>query len=111
MTSIVVVAVYTEVDNIVSRLRDVHSIGVLGSESNRYCFEIEDTWLADRHGLEVTEVAIAVTDRTAGASRKSGAIAAGALPRVLRRRPITAPTPTIGHPGERSGQGRRDVAA
>jgi len=58
-------------------------IGVLDSESNGYSFQIENTWRAAEAGLRVVEVPITFTDRTAGASKMSGAIAVEALTRVL----------------------------
>lgn len=61
-------------------------IGVLGSESNGYAFQIENTWRASRRGLRVREVPIVFTDRTAGQSKMSGSIAREALGLVLRWR-------------------------
>ena len=58
-------------------------IGAVGSQSNGYCFQIENTWQAVRHGLSVTEVPIIFTDRTAGTSKMSGAIVLEAIIRVL----------------------------
>jgi len=59
------------------------TIGAVGSQSNGYCFQIENTWQAVRHGLRVTEVPITFTDRTRGHSKMSGAIVVEAVVRVL----------------------------
>jgi dolichol-phosphate mannosyltransferase len=61
----------------------LEQIGVLGSESNGYSFQIENTWRATQAGLRVEEVPITFTDRTEGQSKMSGAIALEALSRVL----------------------------
>ena len=58
-------------------------IGVLESASNGYSFQIENTWRASQARLRVVEVPITFTDRTAGASKMSAAIAGEALARVL----------------------------
>ncbi len=58
-------------------------IGAIGSQSNGYCFQVENTWQAVRHGLSVTEVPITFTDRARGSSKMSGAIVAEAVLRVL----------------------------
>jgi dolichol-phosphate mannosyltransferase len=68
------------------RASALRTIDVLGSESNGYSFQIENTWRATRHGLTITEVPITFTDRTAGASKMSGSIAREALGLVLRWR-------------------------
>jgi len=64
----------------------LRTIDVLGSESNGYSFQIENTWRASRRGLRVLEVPIVFTDRTAGQSKMSGSIAREALGLVLRWR-------------------------
>jgi dolichol-phosphate mannosyltransferase len=61
-------------------------IGAVSSHSNGYCFQIENTWQAVRHGLSVVEVPIIFTDRTLGASKMSTGIVLEALVRVLRWR-------------------------
>lgn len=61
----------------------LETIGVLGSESGGYGFQIENTWRAVQAGLRVTEVPITFTDRVAGASKMSGSIAREALLMVL----------------------------
>ncbi|EON22052.1 dolichyl-phosphate beta-D-mannosyltransferase [Nocardioides sp. CF8] len=58
-------------------------IGGVESESNGYCFQVENTWRAVRLGLRVTELPITFTDRTVGTSKMSGSIVAEALTRVL----------------------------
>jgi dolichol-phosphate mannosyltransferase len=84
-------------------------IGALESESNGYCFQIENTWRASRLGLRIAEVPIIFTDRTVGESKMSGAIVAEALTRVLgwRWRELT------GRSARSSAheRGRHDVAA
>jgi dolichol-phosphate mannosyltransferase len=59
------------------------AIGAVSSQSNGYCFQIENTWQAVRHGLSVTEVPITFTDRTRGHSKMSGAIVLEAVLRVV----------------------------
>ena len=61
----------------------LREIGVLTSHSNGYCFQIENTWQAVRHGLRVVEVPITFTDRAAGTSKMSGRIVLEAVVRVL----------------------------
>ncbi|MGY2875790.1 glycosyltransferase involved in cell wall biosynthesis [Marmoricola sp. URHA0025 HA25] len=61
----------------------LEQIGALDSSSTGYSFQIENTWRASQRGLRVVEVPITFTDRTAGASKMSGAIAIEALTRVL----------------------------
>jgi dolichol-phosphate mannosyltransferase len=58
-------------------------IGVLGSESSGYSFQIENTWRAAQVGLRIVEVPITFTDRTVGRSKMSARIAGEALARVL----------------------------
>jgi dolichol-phosphate mannosyltransferase len=58
-------------------------LGALESESNGYCFQIENTWRAARIGLRTTEVPITFTDRTSGESKMSADIVGEALLRVL----------------------------
>jgi dolichol-phosphate mannosyltransferase len=68
------------------RADTLREIGVLGSHSNGYCFQVENTWRALRQGLRVMEVPITFTDRTAGTSKMSGRIVIEAVLRVLRWR-------------------------
>jgi len=58
-------------------------IGAVSSQSNGYCFQIENTWQAVRRRLRVTEVPITFTDRTRGESKMSSAIVLEAIIRVL----------------------------
>lgn len=57
-------------------------IDALGTSSDGYCFQVENTWRAVRRGLRVTEVPIAFADRTHGASKMSGDIVLEAVRRV-----------------------------
>jgi dolichol-phosphate mannosyltransferase len=59
------------------------AIGAVDSESNGYCFQIENTWRASRLGLRIAEVPITFTDRTVGTSKMTGAIVGEAMLRVL----------------------------
>ncbi len=59
------------------------TIGALDSESDGYSFQIENTWRAAQADLRVREVPITFTDRVAGSSKMSAAIAREALARVL----------------------------
>ncbi len=68
------------------------TIGVVDSQSNGYCFQIENTWQAVRHGLRVTEVPITFTDRSRGSSKMSGAIVLEAIVRVLGWRLRNSPS-------------------
>jgi dolichol-phosphate mannosyltransferase len=61
-------------------------IGALSTESDGYCFQIENTWRAARRGRSITEVPVTFSDRTDGASKMSGAIVLEAVVRVLRWR-------------------------
>ena len=91
----------------------LRAIDVLGSESNGYCFQIENTWLADLVGLRVREVPITFTDRTAGTSKMSGAIVAEALLRVLawRWRRLAYSASVADYAPAGADEGGRDVAA
>lgn len=61
-------------------------IGVASSRSDGYCFQIENTWHAERAGLRIVEIPIIFTDRVAGTSKMSGDIVAEALSTVLKWR-------------------------
>lgn len=89
------------------------AIGVLESQSNGYCFQIENTWKASLIGLNVTEVAITFTDRTVGTSKMSGRIVAEALLRVIgwRWRQLMAHTPVSSVIRTESRAVHHDVAA
>ncbi len=59
------------------------TIGAVSSQSNGYCFQIENTWQASREGLSVVEVPITFTERARGKSKMSSAIVLEAIIRVL----------------------------
>lgn len=59
------------------------AIAAVDSESNGYCFQIENTWQAARRNLRIVEVPITFSDRTHGVSKMSGDIIQEALLRVL----------------------------
>ena len=61
----------------------LEEIGALSSQSNGYCFQIENTWQAVRRGLHVVEVPITFTDRALGQSKMSSRIVLEAIIRVL----------------------------
>lgn len=63
--------------------RALRDIDVLASTSTGYCFQIENTWMAHRAGLVITEVPFMFTDRARGTSKMSSDIALEALTRVL----------------------------
>jgi dolichol-phosphate mannosyltransferase len=63
-----------------SALRRIH---ITSSTSNGYCFQVENTWQAERRGLRVVEVPITFTDRTVGESKMSNEIVREALIQVL----------------------------
>jgi len=58
-------------------------IGAVSSQSNGYCFQIENTWQASRQRLSVVEVPITFTERARGESKMSSAILLEAIIRVL----------------------------
>lgn len=64
----------------------LEEIEVLGSQSNGYCFQIENTWQAARRGMAVVEVPITFTDRARGQSKMSGSIVWEAVVNVFRWR-------------------------
>jgi dolichol-phosphate mannosyltransferase len=70
---------------------------VLASDSDGYCFQIENAWRAARRGLTTIEVPITFTDRAAGRSKMSTGIAAEAMWRVLvwRAAELTAEQPAV----------------
>jgi dolichol-phosphate mannosyltransferase len=75
------------------RAATLAEIGALGSQSNGYCFQVENTWQAVRRGLRVTEVPIVFTDRAKGQSKMSGRIVLEAVIRVLGWRAATTVPP------------------
>ncbi|QWF23670.1 polyprenol monophosphomannose synthase [Nocardioides sp. LMS-CY] len=64
----------------------VTAAGVLTTASTGYGFQVENTWHAERHGLRLTELPITFTERTAGHSKMTGAVASEAASLVLRWR-------------------------
>ena len=65
------------------RASALRAIDVLSSTSNGYCFQVENTWHAERLGLRVAEVPITFVDRTVGTSKMTGTVIAEALARVV----------------------------
>jgi dolichol-phosphate mannosyltransferase len=82
---------------------------VLETESSGYCFQIECTWRAERAGVRVHEVPIMFTERRAGASKMSRAVAVEAMSRVLgwRARELAGHVTPV---GRRGGLGARRAA-
>ncbi len=68
------------------RCEALHLIGAVDSQSDGYCFQIENTWKSSRFGLRIVEVPITFTDRTVGNSKMSSAIVREAVVRVLQWR-------------------------
>lgn len=60
--------------------------GAVQTSPSGYAFQVENTWRAERAGLSVTEHPITFTERTAGSSKMSIAVAGEAAARVLRWR-------------------------
>jgi dolichol-phosphate mannosyltransferase len=60
--------------------------GVLATTSEGYGFQVENTWRAERASLRIAEHPITFTDRTAGTSKMTAAVAREALLLVLRWR-------------------------
>ena len=79
-------------------------LDVLGSRSNGYSFQIENTWRASRLQLTTTEVPITFTDRTTGQSKMSAGIVreALALALVWRWEQVRASVLRSGHRGGRA---------
>lgn len=79
------------------RREALEQIGALTSESNGYCFQIENTWRAARLGLRLVEVPITFADRTVGQSKMTSSIVLEAMARVLRWRwrELTIAVPTV----------------
>lgn len=67
--------------------------GVVRTTSNGYAFQVENTWCCERLGLRVAEHPITFTERTAGISKMSPAVAAEAAALVLRWRISQRATP------------------
>ena len=93
------------------RREALEAIGAVHSESNGYCFQIENTWRASRLGLRIAEVPITFTDRAVGTSKMTPDIVREAMLRVLTwrwrelaHRPDRSPRPP------QTCEGRHDVA-
>lgn len=88
-------------------------IGAIDSESDGYCFQIENTWRASRLGLRIVEVPITFMDRTAGVSKMSTALVTEALLRVLswRWRELVGVTAVPAATAHQLVGGHRDAAA
>ena len=94
------------------RAEAVLAAGVLDSTSSGYGFQVENTWTSERRGLRVTEHPITFTERTAGASKMTAAVAREAAVLVLRWRlqellhgAVTTPPP----PAESAAASRDSV--
>ncbi len=59
------------------------AIDAVHSESNGYCFQIENTWRAVNLGQRIVEVPITFSDRTVGQSKMTRRIVIEAMVRVL----------------------------
>ncbi|MEH3033076.1 MAG: polyprenol monophosphomannose synthase [Aeromicrobium erythreum] len=70
----------------------LRTVGALRSQAEGYCFQVENTWRAERAGLRVRELPIVFTERTAGASKMTAEIAREALrlPLAWRRDELVA---------------------
>jgi dolichol-phosphate mannosyltransferase len=88
-------------------------IRVLDSESNGYCFQIENTWRACRAALTVIEVPITFSDRGLGESKMSPDIVREALRRVLvwRWHELTGAAPAVAEPPRTAPPERSDAVA
>jgi dolichol-phosphate mannosyltransferase len=92
------------------RREALEAIGAVHSESNGYCFQIENTWRASRLGLRITEVPIIFTDRAVGTSKMTSDIVREAMLRVLtwRWREL-AHRPAVAAVRVSGREGRHDV--
>lgn len=68
------------------RREAVLAAGVLETTSNGYAFQVENTWHCERRGLRLREHPIVFTERSAGQSKMTPAIAREAAQLVLRWR-------------------------
>ncbi len=68
------------------RASAIADAGVLGTTSDGYGFQVENTWQCERRGLRVGEHPITFTERTAGESKMSADVAREAATLVLRWR-------------------------
>ena len=64
----------------------VRDIGILRTTSDGYGFQVENSWRCERLGLRIAEHPITFTERSAGASKMSTAVAREAATLVLRWR-------------------------
>jgi dolichol-phosphate mannosyltransferase len=64
----------------------IRAAGVLETTSSGYGFQVENTWSCERRGLRVAESPITFTERTAGSSKMSPAVAREAALLVVRLR-------------------------
>jgi dolichol-phosphate mannosyltransferase len=85
------------------------AIGAVHSESNGYCFQIENTWRASRLGLSMAEVPITFTDRAVGTSKMTSDIVREAMLRVLTWRCRELAHKPVGWSVQR-GEDRHDIA-
>ncbi len=68
------------------RSEAIVAAGVLGTTSSGYAFQVENTWRCERRGLRLAELPITFTDRSAGTSKMTAAVAREAALLVLRWR-------------------------
>ncbi len=96
------------------RREALEAIGAVHSESNGYCFQIENTWRASRLGLRIAEVPITFSDRAVGTSKMTADIVREAMLRVLtwRWRELAhgPATMSVRHSDDDHSDERRDVA-
>ncbi len=92
------------------RREALEAIGAVHSESNGYCFQIENTWRASRLGLRITEVPITFTDRALGTSKMTGDIVREAMLRVLTWRWRELAHRPVRSSNAEGSENRRDVA-
>lgn len=64
----------------------IRAAGVLETTTSGYGFQVENTWSCERRGLRVAESPITFTERTAGSSKMSPAVAREAALLVVRLR-------------------------
>jgi dolichol-phosphate mannosyltransferase len=92
------------------RREALDAIGAVHTDSNGYCFQIENTWRASRLGLRIVEVPITFTDRAVGTSKMTSDIVREAMLRVLSWRWRELPHRHVAPALAPSRQGRHDVA-
>lgn len=64
----------------------IHAAGVLETTTSGYGFQVENTWSSERRGLSIGESPILFTERRAGSSKMSAAVALEAALLVVRLR-------------------------